>query len=77
MKAEDSIQVGDIVRVDFNNAKTTLCFNATVLGYPYGVGDSWAFKSNEEANKGTVFFVSEGCTITRLEKGENHKGEKQ
>lgn len=56
------IEVGDVVKVDFNNAQTTLCHEAVVLGYPCATGDSWKFR-NLKTNE--IYYVSEGCTITR------------
>lgn len=63
MKPEDEINVGDNVHVDFNNAQYTLCSRAEVLHRPQATGDSWVFK---DTVKGTIYYVSEGCTITKL-----------
>ena len=67
MKFEEQIQVNDIVCVNFNNSCYTLCSRATVLHMPCQVGDSWGFK--DEAT-GQIHYVSEGCTVTLLKKGE-------
>ncbi len=55
------IKIGDIVRVDFNGAQTTLCFEAEVVAIPCATGDSWVF---EDKRTGFVHYVSEGCTVT-------------
>jgi len=54
------INIGDTVKVDFNGAQTTLCFEAIVRHVPMGSGDSWHFETDDE-----VFCVSEGCTVTK------------
>jgi len=64
MKKE--IKVGDIVAVNFNGAQITLCHRAEVIYIPTNTGDSWVFK---EVHNDKVHYVSEGCTITLLEKG--------
>ena len=56
------IELGDIVQVDFNNAQNTLSTSATVLYIPVNTGDSWIF---HDISKHKVFYVSEGCTITK------------
>jgi hypothetical protein len=69
MKLLDLIQKGDIVRVDFNNAQTTLCNRAEVLNIPCATGESWIFKNVESHNPtGEIYYVSEGCTVTLLNK---------
>lgn len=73
MNNEDTINKGDVVRIDFNNAQRTLCLNATVLFTPLNEGDSWVFKSNID---NTIFYVSEACTITKLPKTEITKLQK-
>lgn len=60
----DKIEVGDIVVVNFNNAQYTLCSRAIVLYVPVATGDSWIFKDSI----GKLHYVSEGCTITLLQK---------
>ena len=63
MNNDWQIKTGDLVRVDFNNSQFTLCSKATVLAVPCATGDSWVF---EDWNNGKVHYVSEGCTITKL-----------
>lgn len=60
-----TIEEGDTVRVDFNNAQVTLCYSATVLYKPQATGDSWIFKDDET---GFVHHVSEGCTVVQLKR---------
>ncbi len=62
------IEVGDFVMVSFNNCQITLCHNAEVLHIPSATGDSWIFK---EVHNDKIYYVSEGCTITLLEKKIN------
>jgi len=59
----DKIQVGDIVRVDFNCSQCTLYFKATVLHIPCAIGDSWIFKDIKTEE---LAYVSEGCTVIRI-----------
>ena len=59
------IEIGDTVRVDFNTAQLTHAHRAKVLGIPCATGDSWIF---ENLDTGTISYVSEGCTISLLEK---------
>ena len=61
------IDVGDYVSINFNNAKMTLTANAEVLYRPCAVGDSWRFR---DTATNQLYYVSEGCTITLLAKGE-------
>ena len=61
----DRIEVSDIVHVDFNGAQFTLCHSAEVINIPQATGDSWIFKDNAT---GSMHYVSEGCTVTLLEK---------
>lgn len=65
--AKDQIKVGDIVSVNFNNVEFTLCRRAEVLNIPTTTGDSWVFK---EVHNDQIHYVSEGCTITLLEKAQ-------
>ena len=65
MKEEDKIKEGDLVHVDFNTSQFTLCHEAEVLRIPCATGDSWVFK---DVKNGTIHYVSEGCTITKLKK---------
>jgi hypothetical protein len=62
MKTEEKIEIGDVVSVNFNNAQTTLSFNATVLAIPCATGDSWVFR--DDATR-YIHYVSEGCTISK------------
>ena len=57
------IKVGDVVKVDFHNAQITLSHKAEVIYMPCQTGDSWVF---EDLNNGTIYYVSEGCTLTKL-----------
>lgn len=59
------IEVGDFVHVNFNNSAMTLCSRAEVLGMPQATGDSWRFR---DAYTDKIYYVSEGCTITLVEK---------
>ena len=54
---------GDIVRVNFNNVMTNLCQRAEVISRPQATGESWIF---EDLETGEIHYVSEGCTITKL-----------
>ena len=62
---KEMIEKGDRVRIDFNNSQMTLTSSARVLHTPCATGDSWIFQNTK--NK-TIYYVSEGCTITLLEK---------
>ena len=65
---KDTIQEGDIVQVDFNNAQITLCRDAVVIHVPVATGDSWVFEARDT---GYTYHVSEGCTVSRkLHQGE-------
>lgn len=57
------IKIGDVVRVNFNGAMTTLCLKAEVKYIPYATGDSWIF---EDLSDGSVHYVSEGCTVSKF-----------
>jgi hypothetical protein len=61
----NKIEEGDTVRVNFNSAQMTLCARAKVLHSPVATGDSWQFR---DLDTGELHYVSEGCTITSLEK---------
>ena len=61
----DYIAEGDVVAVDFNGALFTLTHRAVVLYKPCATGDSWVFEDTESK---AIFYVSEGCTITKLDK---------
>ena len=64
-----TIEVGDKVRVDFNNSQFTLCHEAVVRAKPQATGDSWQFYSEKS---GQLYYVSEGCTITKLADGDQN-----
>jgi hypothetical protein len=59
------IAIGDIVKINFNNAQITLCERAKVQYIPCATGDSWIFVDCETEQ---THYVSEGCTITLIEK---------
>lgn len=79
MSNTDKIEVGDFVSVHFNTAQLTLCRKAIVLHIPSATGDSWIFKQIKdyefERDKAPIIhYVSEGCTITLIRKGdEQHR----
>lgn len=56
----DLIKEGDKVVVNFNNAQFTLC-HGIVHNVPCQTGDSWII---EDAN-GNIYYISEGCTVTK------------
>ncbi len=58
------IKEGDIVHVDFNCARHTLCHRAEVLHIPAATGESWIFCDLDTEQ---THYVSEGCTISLLE----------
>lgn len=58
----ETIQIGDVVQVDFNGAQITLTREAEVLHMPGSPGDSWVFKARDT---GMIYHVSEGCTVGR------------
>ena len=60
-----TIEKLDTVWINFNNAKFTLSKKAIVLYVPVATGDSWKF---QDIDTQQVHYVSEGCTITLLEK---------
>jgi len=62
-KPEDRINIGDLVIVNFNNVQYCLSSRALVLYMPLEQGDCWIFK---DQSTGTIYYVSEGCTITKL-----------
>lgn len=59
------IEEYDIVSVDFNGAQLTLCHRARVMNVPKMTGESWQFL---DLTTHKTHYVSEGCTITLLEK---------
>ena len=58
----NEIQENDIVCINFNNAKYTLCHHAKVLHVPCATGDSWHF---QDLDSGDIHYVNEGCTVTK------------
>jgi hypothetical protein len=68
MSNVERIEEGDLVAVDFNNVSLTLSLKAEVLHIPVATGDSWIF-SDIATDK--IHYVSEGCTITLIIKGNN------
>jgi len=66
MKEEDTIHIGDLVRVDFNASKIILTSKAEVLYYPCSPHDTWILKDLDNDNK--IIYLNERCTITRLNK---------
>jgi len=58
----NEIKVGDTVRVDFNDARSTLSHKAEVVHVPVATGDGWIFK---DLVTWDIHYVSEGCTVTR------------
>ena len=67
----DRIEVGDIVKVDINQAMITLIPRAEVLHKPVATGDSWVFKRIIRTGNPDILYVSEGCTIELLEKRDS------
>ena len=65
--SKEKIEKGDLVHVDFNVSKFTLCHETKVLYVPCATGDSWVFK---DVKTGQIHNVSEGCTITLLQKSK-------
>lgn len=65
MQAENTMRVGDTVRVDFYGAQTTLAHRAELVGMPRATGDSWIFLDLSTA---ALHYVSEGCTVTLLQR---------
>jgi len=62
METKPQINIGDIVKINFNNAQYTLCRAGRVLYIPQGTGDSWMI---EDLDKDKIYYISEGCTITK------------
>jgi len=58
------IVVGDIVRVNFNNLQFTFIDRGEVRNIPSAIGESWIIYDIDD---GRVHYISEGCTITKLE----------
>lgn len=67
-KLTSIIEVGDVVAVSFNNSQYTLCSRADVIRKPCAPGDSWVFR---DRGNGSIHYVSEGCTITKLDYEED------
>ena len=63
----NQIEIGDIVRVDFHNAQFTLCYEGKVHYMPQATGDSWIIENigTNIEEKGKLYYISEGCTITK------------
>ena len=62
MNIKDTIEEGDVVQVDFNNAHVTLSHAAIVISKPCQPGDWWIFRDEET---GLLHYISEGCTISK------------
>ena len=58
------IEVGDVVSVNFHNIQFTLCFRAKVEYVPCSMCDGWIFR---DVNTNEIHYVSEGCTITKIQ----------
>jgi hypothetical protein len=59
------IKVDDIVHVNFNNGQDSLAYDGRevkVMYIPVASGDSWIF-FDEKGND--IYYVSEGCTISK------------
>jgi len=66
MNNENGIEVGDIIRVDFNGSQYTLTSKAEVIYCPGYQGDSWILKDLNDNNR--IIYLSEPCTISKLVK---------
>jgi len=62
----DRIEVGDSVRIDINGSQGIVTNNAWVVGIRFAPGDSWDVRDKVT---GKLICISEGCTVTLLEKG--------
>ena len=64
------IELGDIVCVNFNNVQYTLVSRGEVIDIPCATGQSWIIQDTHGVgkNKPKLHYISEGCTITLLEK---------
>ena len=58
----DLINEGDRVTVNFYSTKFTLC-EGTVRNIPCATGDSWIIETDD----GKIHYISEGCTITKID----------
>ncbi len=65
MIMDTEIEVGDIVSVNFNTICMTLMIRGEVLCVPCATGDSWKFRSLSD---NSLHYVSEGCTVSLVEK---------
>jgi hypothetical protein len=70
MDKENKISIGDIVQVDFHVSQSTLCRYGKVQYIPNATGDSWII---ENLNTGEVYYISEGCTITKRSDSQNEE----
>ena len=66
----DEIEVNDLVTVNFNNSQITLCRKAVVYSVPHQTGESWIVRDFDDHK---LHYISEGCTITLLNKGIKKK----
>ena len=64
---DKKIEIGDIVRVNFNNSMFTLCDRAMVMYIPNGQEDSWIVN---DLDKDGFHYISEPCTVTLIKKGD-------
>lgn len=55
---------GKVVAVHIYGGGVTLCHRAIVVYQPTATMDSWEFR---DVDTGTVYYISEGCTIELLE----------
>lgn len=62
---DKKIEINDCVSVSFNNIQLTLCRKAKVLNVPCSTGESWQF---EDFDDHKIYYVSEGCTVTLIQK---------
>jgi hypothetical protein len=60
------LSVNDIVSVNFHAAQITLCHRAKILFLRANLEDSWVL---ECLDTGSLYYVSEPCTLTRLKLG--------
>ena len=61
------IEIGDTVCVNFMTAQYTLSSKAKVLFVPCSSGDCWGF---EDLETHTIHYVSEGCTVTKIQSAQ-------
>jgi hypothetical protein len=66
-KKMDYIRENDFVDVSFHGSQFTLCEMAKVIQLPFqnDIG-CWIFENME----GKIYYVSEGCTVTKLSPDE-------